>query len=326
MSYFKSTRTAAVATAILVMLGQQPAHALLGGFEVADGYTQTFGNDVWSYDAGASGATFIPSQYNTGRFQELVGSSAVNTDAQYVSRHGYGGGGANVAPFALAVRSISPAGAPNYDMTIGYDVGIDDLGVAPTTPLASAVVAFDICPGVTWDPLAVGFDTVFNDVPAFSLSIGGTDTAPGVTIGFSDSDPGNGLDTKLTYIDNTTYNSTVVPWSGRFDNIIVDFNFITQTYDLYWTRDFNLSTIEFDTGNAPILIASGVSMTTPVNTIEQMYFRAHTDPGDGVTTAGLEKSFLDNFQFAVTPVPEPASFAVLAVGAMATGLRRRQTR
>jgi len=322
VSYFKSYRIFTTVAVMLILLSQQPAHALLGGFEVADGYTQTFGNDVWSYDAGASGSTFIPIQYNTGRFHEIVGSSAVNTDAQYVSRHGYGGGGANAAPFALAVRSIAPAGAPNYDMTVEYDVGTDDLGVAPTTPLTSAVVAFDICPGVTWDPLAVGFDTVFNDVPAFSLSIGGTDAAPGVTIGFSDSDPGNGFDTNLTHLDGTTYNSNVVPWSGRFDNLIVDFNFVSQTYDLYWTRDFNLATIEFDTGNAPVLIASGASMTTPINTIEQMYFRAHTDPGNGVVTAGLEKSFLDNFQFAVQPVPEPASLTLMVAGGL-IALRRR---
>jgi len=302
----------------------QTAHALLGGFEVADGYTQTFGNDVWSYDAGASGATFIPIQYNTGRFQELVGSSAANTDAQYVSRHGYGGGGANSAPFAMAVRSIAPAGAPNYDMTVEYDVGIDDLGVAPTTPLTSAIVDFDICPGVTWDPIAVNFDPVFNDVPAFSLSIGGTNAAPGVTIGFSDSDPGNSFDTKLTHIDNTSYNSTVVPWSGRFDHVRVDFNFVSQTYDLYWTLDFNLGTIEFDAGNTPVLIASGASLTTPVNTIEQMYFRAHTDPGDGVATAGLEKSFLDNFQFAVQPIPEPTSLALLGMGLGVLSQRKRR--
>ncbi len=322
MSYVKSYHSIVAAAVTLVLAGQQPAHALLGGFEVADGYTQTFGNDVWSYDAGATGATFTPIQYNTGRFHELVGSSAVNTDAQYVSRHGYGGGGANSAPFAMAVRSIAPAGAPNYDMTVEYDVGIDDLGVAPTTPLASAVVAFDICPGVTWDPLAVGFDTVFNDVPAFSLSIGGTDAAPGATIGFSDSDPGNAFDTKFTHIDGTSYNSTAVPWSGHFDNVIVDFNFVSQTYDLYWTRDFNLATIEFDAGNTPVLIASGASLTTPINTLEQMYFRAHTDPGNGVATAGLEKSFLDNFQFAVQPVPEPASLTLLAVGGL-IALRRR---
>jgi hypothetical protein len=298
----------------LLLTRAETAHAVLGGFEVVDGYTQTFGNDVWSYDAGASGATFIPIQYNTGRFHELVGSSLVNLDAQYVSRHGYGGGGANSAPFAMAVRSIAPAGAPNFDMTVEYDVGSDDLGVAPTTPLSSATVDFDICPGVTWDPVAVNFDPVFNDVPAFSLSIGGTDAAPGVTIGFSDSDPNQTYATNLTHIDNTSYNSTVVPWSGHFDHVRVEVDFVSQTYDLYWTQDFNLGTIEFDTGNAPVLIASAASMTTPINTIEQMYFRAHTDPGNGVSTSGLEKSFLDNFQFSVQPVPEPASAWLVLCG------------
>ena len=151
------------------------AFALLGSFETADGYAFPFFRDAWSYDAGQTGVSFLPAQYNTGRWQELFGSGGANSDSQYVSQHGAGSGGPFAAPFALAVRSISPSTDGSYDMTVKYDLGVDDLGVSPTTTPQSATIAFDICPGKTWID-QTGFDTVFNDVPAFSLSVGGTST------------------------------------------------------------------------------------------------------------------------------------------------------
>lgn len=322
---YATTNQLAVATAVTVgLIGIQPAHALLGGFEVVDGYTQTFPNDVWSYDAGASGATFLPAQYNTGRFTELYGSSNAGTDSQYISRHGYIGG-ANTAPFALAVRnrSLSPDGS--YDMTVQYDVGADDLGVAPTTPLNSATVTFDICPGLTFLGSGGSLDSVFNDVPAFSLSFGGTDASPGVTVGFTDHDPGNANRAAFFHDDGATFNSQAVGWTGRFDRLTVDFDFVAQTFDVSFTPDSNFATTAFDPGSAPVSLVSGASMTSGVNTLEQMFFRTHTDPSIGVPgfIAGLEKSYLDNFQFNVKPVPEPSSVALLATGA-AIGLRRRR--
>src|SRR5439155_950854 len=83
------------------------------------------------------------------------------------------------APFALAVRCLSPSTDGSYNQQVRYSVGADDTGVAPTTPLVSALVQFDICPGSTVIP-STGFgDTVFNNVKVFSLSFGGTNTLPG---------------------------------------------------------------------------------------------------------------------------------------------------
>src|SRR5687767_924354 len=72
------------------------AEAVLGGFDTADGYSQLFVKDVWSYDAGVTGGPIAP---NTGRWTELLGSGVVG-DVQYFSQHGYGGGGAATPPFA----------------------------------------------------------------------------------------------------------------------------------------------------------------------------------------------------------------------------------
>jgi PEP-CTERM motif len=316
---------AAVAGSVL-MSGAQPAHALLGGFEVADGYTQTFPNDVWSYDAGASGATFLPAQYNTGRFTELFGSSNAGGDSQYISRHGFVGG-ANTAPFALAIRNRTQSPDGSYDMTVQYDVGSDDLGIAPNTALQSASVTFDICPGRTFVGSGSSLDSVFNDVPAFSLSFGGTDASPGATVGFSDHDPSNLNKARFFYDDGAAYTSQAVGWTGRFDQLTIDFNFVAQTFDVSFTPDANLSTTAFDPGSPSVMLVTGAAMTSAVNTLEQMYFRTHTDPGIGVPgfEAGLEKSFVDNFRFTVKPVPEPASLALFSLGAAVLGVRRRQT-
>jgi hypothetical protein len=304
------------------MAGAQPAHALLGGFEVADGYTGPFTRDFWSYDAGQTGALFAPAQYNTGRWKELVGNSAANSGAQYVSQHGFIGS-ASLPPFAMAVRSITQAPGIDYDMTVQYDVGADDTGVAPGTLLQSASITFDICPGRTVVNTG-GFDTVFNDVPAFSLSLGGTDASPGATIGFTDHDPGNSNRSEIFYNDGSTYNSQPIAWTSRFDQITVNIDFVTQTFDLLWTPDANLSTVEFDAGNPTTVVVSGAALTSPINTLDQMYFRAHTDPSSGGgVLGGLEKSYLDNFQFTVKPVPEPASLALLSAGGLMM-LRRRK--
>jgi hypothetical protein len=297
------------------------AHALLGGFETADGYAFPFATDNWAYDAGQTGGSFLPSQYNTGRWQELFGSSLVG-DSQYVSQHGIGSGGALGAPFALAVRSISPSSDGSYDMTVQYSMGADDLGVAPTTPLNSAVIDFDICPGLTIIP-GVGVDPIFNNLPAFSLHVGGTSSSPGVTVGFSDQDPSNANQTRLFHRNGGAYNTTVVPWSGsRFDHIQIVMDFGTQTYDLYWTKDANLTTNAFDAGNVPVLITSSAAFSNSISVLDELYFETHTDPSDGTAIAGLEKSFLDNFSWSVTPIPEPASATMLALAVVGIGCAR----
>jgi len=323
----KSISLMVVAALFSLVVGRS-AMAELGGFETANGYAGPFPQDVWSYDAGQTGASFIPSQYNTGRWVELTGSSNAGADAQYISQHGYGSGGANVAPFALAVRAIAPSTDGSFDMTVRYGVGVDDLGISPSTPLQSATIGFDICPGGTVIP-GSGFDTVFNDVPAFSLSFGGTDAAPGATIGFSDHDPGNANRARLTYIDGSTYNSQAVNWtSGRFDHLEIALDMINQTYDLTWTKDANLATKEFDAGNTPTVIASGASFTNGFSMLDFLYFRTHTDPSNGQVQAGLEKSFLDNFEFSVRAetVPEPSSLLLSAMAFCGGGMLVRRRR
>lgn len=309
-SYQNTLIAAAAMTAAIT--GGQPAYALLGSFETADGYTGPFTRDVWAYDAGQTGALFTPAQYNTGRWKELVGSGVATAGAQYGSQHGYIGSAAS-PPFALALRNLTSTPGIDFDMTLQYDVGADDLGIAPTTPLQSASITFDICPGITLKD-GGGVDTTFNDTRAFSLSFGGTDAAPGATIGFTDHDSSNSNLSKIFYDNGSTYVSQVVPWSKKFDQITVDIDFVTQTFDLTFTRDFNTATPDFDPGNTPISVVTGAALTSPISTLEQMYFRTHTDPGDGITLAGLDKSYVDKFGFTVKPVPEPASLGLLALG------------
>ena len=146
---FKRILTMSLFALLLTVATDREAHAVLGGFETADGYSTPFPKDVWSYDAGQTGANFAPAQYNTGRWQELFGSGNAGGDAQYISQHGVGSGGANAAPFALAVRSIAPSTDGSFDMAVRYALGVDDLGVSPTSPLQSATIAFDICRGLT---------------------------------------------------------------------------------------------------------------------------------------------------------------------------------
>lgn len=318
------TRLTALAAVAGTLAATQPANALLGSFETADGYTGPFTRDVWSYDAGQTGALFTPAQYNTGRWKELVGDGVANAGPQYASQHGFIGS-ASSPPFALAVRSITLNPGIDYDMTLSYDVGVDDTGVAPTTPLNSASITFDICPGRTVKSTG-GFDTVFNDVPAFSLSFGGTDAAPGATIGFTDHDPGNFNRTNIFYDDGTTFVSQPVPWTGHFDQVTIDINLVSNTFDLTWTPDALGSTTQFDPGAPSTTIVSGAALTTPISTLEQMFFRAHTDPAAGGVLAGLEKSYLDNFQFTVKPVPEPATAALVGLGTLTLIKRRNQNR
>src|SRR5687767_13762808 len=94
---FPAAAVAVVAAAAIGVLCLAPAaRAVLGGFETSDGYSQPFPRDVWMYDAGQTGGPFTPIQYNTGRWQELFGSGIAGGDAQYVSQHGFGTGGAGV--------------------------------------------------------------------------------------------------------------------------------------------------------------------------------------------------------------------------------------
>jgi hypothetical protein len=101
-------------------------------------------------------------------------------------------------------------------------------------------------------------------------------------------------------------------------------NYLTSTFDVFLTADANPLTAQFDPGNAPQLFIAGASFTNATNLLDAMFFRTHTDPSDGTTIAGLEKSFLDNFHFTVTAVPEPASLglAALALPGLARGRRR----
>ena len=301
------------------------ARGALGGFETSDGYIQPFTRDVWSYDAGQTGAVFTPPFYNTGRWQELFGSGNTLGDAQYLSQYGFGSGGAGVAPFALAVRAIAPSTDGSYNMQVRYATGADDLGISPATALLSSAVDFDICPGMTVRQSNNFPDNTFNNVPAFSLSFGGTNAAPGVTVGFTDHDPANNK-TNLLHYNGGTYVSQPFAWSGRFDHMTVQMNYVTGTFDVLVTTDANPLTAQFDPGNIPVLMVAGASFTNSTNLLDSMFFRTHTDPSDGTTIAGLEKSFLDNFRFTVTAVPEPAlgGLAALLVGAVTCTRARRR--
>src|SRR5438094_7528828 len=122
-----------IGLATCVMALASTIQAKLGGFETIDGYSTPFTHDVWMYDAGQTGAPFTPPFYNTGRWAELFGSGNAAGDSQYMSQHGFGSSGANVAPFALAVRCLSPSTDGSYNQQLRYSIGADDTGVAPST-------------------------------------------------------------------------------------------------------------------------------------------------------------------------------------------------
>src|SRR5262249_49963001 len=164
-----------------------------------------------------------------------------------------------------------------------------------------------ICPGLTIVS-GGGPDTVFNNTPAFSLSFGGTNTAPGATIGFTDHDPPNSNKTRFFYNNGSTTITQLMNWTGRFDHVSILLDMVANTYDVSVTADSNLSTADFDPGNLPTIVVTGASMTNPFSLLDNMYFRTITDPSNGSQIAGLEKSFLDNFSFAVV-VPEPSAIA-----------------
>lgn len=315
----KHALTKAVIASLIGLAAQQQAQAILGGFENADGYAPPFPMDVWSYDAGQTGGPIAP---NTGRWQELYGSGNAGGDSQYVSQHGYGVGGANLPPSALAVRTLTPSPDGSYDQTLRYTTGADDLGVSPATTLISATVSFDLCPGITTNP-NVGPDPIFNNVPAFTLSFGGTNAASGITIGFTDSDPANSYRTHFIHYNGGTYVSQPFNWSGHFDHVDVVMDLVAGTYDVSLTPDFNGATPEWDPGAIPQVMATGALVSNAFNQLDSMYFRTHTDPGNGVLTAGLEKSFLDNFSFSVQYVPEPSGALALIAGAGAAIVFRR---
>jgi hypothetical protein len=279
--------------------------------------------DNWSYDAGVTGGAIAP---NTGRWTELLGSGS-SSDIQYFSQHGYGGGGANVAPFAMVARARSLSTDGTYNQTVRYATGIEDLGVAPSTPLLSATINFDLMPGITVRQSDTAQDMVFNDVPAWSVSFGGTDPAPGATLGFTDHHNTSGFPVDFFHMNGNTYQSQPFAFTRRFDRVTVDLDFVTDTFDVSITKDFNTSTTDFDPGNSPIAMVTGAPFTTPISQLDAIYFRAHHDPGNGSDPAGLEKTFIDNFYIQVEAMPEPSSAAaLLAIGAAMLLRRPRRQR
>jgi hypothetical protein len=153
------------------------------------------------------------------------------------------------------------------------------------------------------------------------MSVGGTNAAPGATMGLTDTDPST-FKMHFFYNNGGTYTQVPIAWSGHFDHVSMLLNMVTNTWDVSVTLDSNFVTPEFDPGNLPVFSATGIAMTNSFSLLDYMYFRTHTDPGNGIQTAGLEKSFLDNFSFAVVPVPEPSCVAMVAIGGAAL-LRRR---
>ena len=85
---------------------------------------------------------------------------------------------------------------------------------------------------------------------------------------------------------------------------------ITQQYDVMFTEDFDPTSIMFDLGNTAVPVASAAGFTSATGGLTDLFFRAHTDLSNGSSKFALTKSFLDNFQFSVNTVPEPASLGL----------------
>ena len=190
---------------LLSFASVQTASALLKEFDVADGYQSPFSTRVWTYNSlwSLDGGT--------------IGSN-------YVAQHGYGSGGALTPPWALVVRNDSAA--DNYQFS--YDFVSADLGGWNPASLGSATLTleFDVCSTVGQNSQTA------DNVPMLTMAFGGTQPAPGLTIGFNDSnrlmwsnssgtlqdlywetftDPEDGLGWHKAYFDNFNGSSSSVP-------------------------------------------------------------------------------------------------------------------
>lgn len=276
--------------AIVVCLASPPsAWAKLGDFEVADGYMNPFSTRVWTYNS----------------LWTLDGGVIGDN---YVAQHGYNAGFAMTTPFALVVRNDNPAS--NYRFS--YDFQPVDLGGLNPASLGSAriAIAFDVCSTVAQNSQTA------NGAAMMTMRFGGSATAPGVSLGFSDAN-------KLMFSNAagvlTEFTGYTLNGSG-WDRVTLELDFASDTYDLS-VASMTGNGISGSSTYTPVTtysVVTGMPFTNALASMTKLRFETFTDPEDGM---GWHKMFLDNFT--ASAVPEPTAAGLAAVAALGLPRRRR---
>lgn len=275
---------------VLSALWPSQAAAVLNEFSLADGYQSPFSTRVWTYNS--------LWQFDGG---------AINNN--YVAQHGYNSGFALNEPFALVVRNDNSAGSYQFS----YDfVPADLAGLNPAAVNANTLtLTFDVCSTVAQN------SGTANNAAMMTMAFGGTRSAPGLTLGFSDSnrlmwsDAGGNLHEFGGYTLN----------GSGWDRVTLTMDFSADTYDLS-VAQMSGDGINASNTYTPINtfnVVSGMSFTNPLSSMNHLFFDTFTDPEDG---GGWHKMFLDNFDSRLTAVPEPAT-GWLALMGLATVLAVR---
>ena len=288
-----TVRLAAASALLLALLMSSPAHALLNEFSNADGYMSPFSTRVWTYN---------PLWHFDGG---TIGSN-------YVAQHGYNAGFAFGEPFALVVRNDSAA--DNYRFS--YDFESADLGGLNPASIGSGklTMSFDVCSTVAQN------SGTANGSPMLTMKFGGTPTAPGLTLGFSDSNYLMWSDGGGSLNEYTGYTLNASSW----DRVTLTMDFATAQYDLSvasMTGD-GINGSSTYTPTTTYNVVSGMSFTNSLSSLQNLYFETFTDPEDGL---GWGKAYFDNFD--AVAVPEPATWTLLGIGiagAMCFARRRSQ--
>lgn len=267
---------------LAVVFAATPAMALLNEFSVADGYMSPFSTRVWTYNS-------------------LWSFDGGTINNNYVAQHGYNSGFAFNEPFALVVRNDNAS--DNYRFSYNFEAA-DLAGLNPAS-VGSAILTlnFDVCSTVAQN------SGTTNNAAMMTMKFGGTAAAPGLTLGFSDSNYLMWSDSGGTLNEYTGYTLNGSGW----DRITLVMDFGTDTYDLV-VQQMTGDGINGSNTYTPINtfnVVSGMGFTNSLSSLQKLHFETFTDPEDG---GGWHKMFLDNFDSSV--VPEPASITLALFGVL----------
>ena len=293
-------------------IGAMPAaHAYLGGFETGDGYwfglpvgTTLGGNDVTRYNAGqfglnngGPGGTVTTITPDTGLWSVVTGGRLLNrTDDYYVIQHS--------APFWHGSPQV-------LGMTTGNSsfVGVDTFyryrfdsrdfdGHVPSS-LGSSIVSL----AFYWCPLNLGAGA------ASSL------TQPGASIRFLDSAGANwfelgsyGSSQKISYriAGGTWMDAGFTSSASDFDLVNLTFDLAADTIDFSFFRTLGAT-------NYHVLNTASLGGNMDYLAFMGLFMQAEN-----------AKNFVDDFDFSIASVPEPAILSLMAIGLMGIRLSRRK--
>jgi hypothetical protein len=314
-----------------VFVASAPAWALLGSFTANDGYFPGYGTafgEVSYYNAGQNGinagggpSTQIVADSGLWKLQSPLGALFTNAvdRAAYLSP-GPGSYPAAAAPNAvpayilgghfpgrnadgqnLALRNDTPLGTG----TMVYEYSLDSYdfdGITPASITSGPVdVEFYFCPNPGDSPPASGGASPDKFALSFKDSLGNV----GLEWGYQ-------RDNSVvwrTSPSNPWNSTTFVADQNNWDGLRVNIDLTTDTFGMdYYDVSASLWTN---------LVPTGTAMGAPLQDLTVLRWSLV----DGLFAGTGGKNYFDDFNFTV--VPEPASAALLAVGAMAARRRRR---